>query len=103
MEERMYDPRPDKNVDIAIPAELEPLVEQLAEHAHDSWARTRLDEGWTFGPARDDRAKKHPCLVPYAELPESERFVDRRLISDTLKLILSLGYAIERSSGEPRP
>ena len=30
-------------------------------------------QAWTWGPVRDDAAKKHPCLVPYDELPESEK------------------------------
>ena len=40
--------------------------------------------------------KRHPCLVPYEELPESERDYDRNTAMNTLKLILSLGFKIQR-------
>ena len=49
------------------------------------------------GQARDDASKKHPCLVPYADLPESEKEYDRKTADETLKAIMVLGYKI----GEP--
>jgi len=49
------------------------LSEHLARNAHDIWARQRLADGWNSGPGRDDAAKEHPCLVPYKDLPESEK------------------------------
>jgi ryanodine receptor 2 len=55
-----------------------------------------LNEGWTYGPHRDDLAKKHSCLVPYEELPESEKQYDCQAALGTLKAILAFGYRIER-------
>jgi hypothetical protein len=75
---------------------LEGLVERLALNAHDNWAAQRLRDGWKLGPARDDARKLHPSLVPYAELPESEKEYDRLLVSQTLKALLALGYRISR-------
>ena len=49
-----------------------------------------------WGPRRDDKAKNHPCLVPYALLPEEEKEYDRQTALETLKTILALGYRIER-------
>jgi hypothetical protein len=57
-----------------------------------------MKDGWTRGPRRDDARKQHPSLVPYDELPESEKEYDRKTASETLRLILQLGYTI----GEPR-
>ena len=54
----------------------------------------RLAEGWSYGVRRDDRDKRHPCLVPYDNLPESEKEYDRITALGTLKAILSLGYTI---------
>jgi hypothetical protein len=56
----------------------------------------RLSEGWIWGPKRDDAKKTHPCLVPYAELPESEKEYDRQTALETIKAILALGYRIEQ-------
>ena len=89
-----YQPQPIDVGDVAIEPSLNALVEALAENVHDTWARGRMDQGWTYGPARDDAAKKHPCLVPYADLPESERDYDRNTAMSTLKLICKMGYNI---------
>lgn len=45
--------------------------------AHASWMAQKLREGWTFGPVKDPEKRTHPCLVPYAELPASQRVKDR--------------------------
>ena len=55
-----------------------------------------MDQGWTYGPARDDAAKKHPCLVPYADLPESEKAYDRNTAMATVQFILSKGFEIKK-------
>jgi RyR domain len=94
-----YEPRPIDTAKVQLSEQLRQLTEQLAENAHDNWARRRLSEGWTWGPVRDDAAKKHPDLVPYAYLPESEKHYDRDTAMETLKAIIALGYRIE----PPRP
>lgn len=91
----MYEPKPIDTSAIVLPQKLVALSEQLAENVHDLWALRRLAEGWTFGPERDDNAKKHPCLVPYQELPDSEKEYDRKVALGTLKAVLALGYRIE--------
>jgi hypothetical protein len=89
-----YTPTPLRTQHVDLPGALDPLVEQLAEHVHDTWAKRRIDEGWTHGPKRDDAAQTHPCLVPYAELPEIEKDYDRRTALETLKAVVALGYEI---------
>jgi ryanodine receptor 2 len=91
-----YQPRPIDTSKSVLPKDLLDLTEKLAENAHDVWARRRLSEGWTLGPKRDDTAKKHPDLIPYAELPESEKQYDRQTAMETLKAIVVLGYRIEK-------
>lgn len=91
-----YEPRPIDTAKVRLSEELRQLTEQLAENAHDNWARRRLSEGWTYGPVRDDAAKKHPDLVAYGDLPESEKHYDRDTAMETLKAIIALGYRIER-------
>ncbi len=59
--------------------------------------RTRLSDGWTCGPHRDDAKKQNPCLVPYEELPESEKHYDRLMAMETLKTIVALGFQIVHS------
>lgn len=89
-----YVPHPLDTSDIALPESLTSLVEALAENVHDTWAKGRMDAGWTYGPVRDDSKKLHPCLVPYGDLPESEKAYDRNTAISTLKLICKMGYTI---------
>jgi ryanodine receptor 2 len=91
-----YEPRPIDTGHIQLPAEIGLLLERLAENTHDVWASQRLAEGWTHGLQRDDALKHHPCLVPYAQLPEVEKEYDRKTAIETLKVILALGYEIRK-------
>jgi len=92
-----YQPKPIETHRIDLPEDLLALTERLAENAHDIWARQRLAEGWTYGPKRDDAAKEHPDLVPYNDLPDSEKQYDRSAAMETLKAIVALGYKIEKA------
>lgn len=94
-----YIPLPVDTSDVTLPPELTALTERMAENAHDVWAKNRMDQGWTYGPERDDAQRKHPCLVAYRELPEQEKEYDRVLALETLRLILKLGFDITPSGG----
>lgn len=91
-----YIPHPIDTSDIEIPDELYELREKIAENVHEVWAEGRLKEGWTYGESRDDAKRETPCLIPYGELPDSEKEYDRNTAIQTLKLILKLGYRIEK-------
>jgi hypothetical protein len=92
-----YRPSPIDTSKISLPPDIRDLTERLAENAHDIWAVQRMAEGWRLGAKRDDARKEHPCLVPYAELPESEKDYDRKAAMETLKAILALGYRMGKS------
>lgn len=89
-----YRPAPIDTSRVRLPREIEELTEMLARNAHEIWAQQRLADGWRLGPARDDEKKRHPCLVPYEELPESEKIYDRSTAMETVKAILALGFRI---------
>jgi hypothetical protein len=46
------------------------------EDQHNAWMADKLRSGWTYGPEKDLEMKRHPCLVPYAELPLEQRVKD---------------------------
>jgi len=91
-----YIPKPIDTSNIELPASLLDLTEKLAEHIHDIWAQKRMSEGWSFGPRRDDKLKTHPDLVPYPELPDSEKEYDRATAMESIKAIIALGYKISK-------
>lgn len=96
MKNQQYIPCPTDTSGVELPTDLAELTEQMARNVHEVWAQTRIRQGWSYGPMRNDELLQHPCLVPYDDLPESEREYDRNTALETLKLIRSLGYKIEK-------
>lgn len=92
MQQITYTPHPIDLGDIELTPQLEQLREAIAENAHEVWAAGRIREGWTYGPERDDKLKKHPDLVPYSELTDGEKQYDRETAMNTIKLVIKLGY-----------
>ena len=93
----MYLPNPIDISSIDLPDDILTLVEKIAENTHDVWAARRIAEGWTYGETRNDAQKTTPCLVPYCDLPESEKEYDRATAASVLKLVMKLGYTISKS------
>ena len=79
----MYKPNPIDTSKVELPDDLLELTEKIAD-------------GWTYGETRNDEMKTTPCLVPYSELTDSEKEYDRVTALQTLKLIVALGYRIEK-------
>ena len=94
----MYIPKPVDTAGIELPEEILKLTEVIAENVHENWAAARIREGWVYGPVRNDETKQTPCLVPYEQLPEIEKEYDRNTAFQTLKLLVALGYTIEKKA-----
>lgn len=92
----MYKPNPINTEHITLPEQLLELTEQIAENVHENWAVGRIAEGWVYGEERNDALKTTPCMVPYDRLSESEKEYDRKTALETLKLIIALGYTIQK-------
>ena len=90
----MYSPEPIDTSGVALSEDLLALTEKIAENVHDIWAVVRMAEGWTYGDIKDAAVKTTPLLLPYADLPESEKDYDRNSALETLKLIVKMGYEI---------
>lgn len=94
-----YTPAPLDTSGVVLTDQLLGVTEQLAENIHELWSQERIAQGWRYGPQRDDAKKEHPCLVPYDQLPDSEKEFDRNTAIGTLKTILKLGHRIEPGDG----
>lgn len=55
-------------------------VEELSRGEHDRWAAAKLLDGWVHGEQRDDRARLHPDLIPYDDLTEARKDLDREQV-----------------------
>ena len=78
-----------------VPTEAE--VERLGELEHDRWTAERRASGWRDGP-RDSAKKTTPYLVPWAQLNEATRELDRITVRDLPRFLLDVGYEIVRTS-----
>jgi hypothetical protein len=52
------------------------LAGSSPERLHEKWADAKTAAGWTYGDVKDWDTKTHPCLVPYANLPEEQQLKD---------------------------
>lgn len=57
------------------------LAGNTPEQSHESWLAEKAATGWKFGPVKNADTKEHPCFVPYAELPPSQRAKDALFIA----------------------
>ena len=92
----VYEPYPIHLDDITLDEDLSELQEAIAENAHEIWAKARTYQGWTYVPERNDQKKETPDMVPYCNLPESEKLYDREMAMQTLKLVKKLGFEIKK-------
>lgn len=92
----MYNPNPIDTSDIKLNDNILELSEILAKNVHEVWAKNRINNGWKYGEKRDDNLKTHPCLIPYEELTEEEKAYDRATLQESLKVLMKLGYKIEK-------
>ena len=89
---KKYIPKPIDLSDVELTEDLSELREAIAENAHEVWAEARQNEGWSYGPQRNDQLKQTPDMLPYSQLPDSEKEYDRKMALKTIKLLKKLGY-----------
>ena len=66
-----------------------------AEELHASWMAQKVAEGWIWGPTKDPYKKQHPCLLPYDQLPDHERFKDQLFHAIAKKLSDQVEYDVQ--------
>jgi hypothetical protein len=73
-------------------------LELLARMEHDRWWADRVLDGWTLNELRDNKRKYHPNLVPYDELTEPIKQLDRDSVLQMVEILNSEGYVIAPSN-----
>ena len=96
MNSNNYTPNPADLSAIELPQELLDLAQVISKNVHEVWSVSRMSEGWTYGPVRNDEKRETPCLVPFEELSDEEKAYDWNTAANTLKLIMSLGFEIKK-------
>ncbi len=77
---------------------VEANVERLAALVHDAWVEQRRKAGWQYGKVRNGSERITPSLVPYDQLSQDERELDRISVRATLNGLTGLGYRIVRDA-----
>lgn len=70
------------------------------EEQHDAWMAAKLADGWAYGEMKDAERKLHPCILPYAELPESQRVKDY-LFQAVVRTICALPEPVATAPAAP--
>ena len=70
--------------------------ESLAKLEHLRWSADRRLAGWRYGKIRDNELRRHPMLVPYDQLPESEKEKDRQTVRDVPFVLRGAGLIPRR-------
>jgi voltage-gated potassium channel Kch len=71
-------------------------IERLAEMEHERWLHERLALGWTRGP-RDPQKKTNPNLVPWAQLDEPAREMNRSSVRQLPFFLNRAGFTAHRN------
>lgn len=69
-------------------------TEYLARIEHDAWMEERLYNGWRYGETKDTQKKISPYLVPYDELEESVKQLDRDAVANVISLLSAVGFGV---------
>lgn len=79
-----------------VVAILETHIETAAIAEHEGWMTEKAEEGWRYGPRRDDASKIHPSIIPYEELSEEEKEKDRSAVRNYPALLYGAGLGLQR-------
>ena len=64
--------------------------------AHERWVHEKQSKGWTYGVVRDDKKKIHNCIIPWEQLPEELKAVDRGTMRAILEILGNVGFEVYR-------
>ncbi|XP_066527985.1 ryanodine receptor 2 [Hoplias malabaricus] len=96
-------PQPLDTSNVTVPESLDYVVNKYAQHTHERWSLEKFANGWVHGEQMCESSKVHPLLKPYRALSERDKESYRSAIKETVKIMLLLGWHIERTKdGEAR-
>jgi hypothetical protein len=77
-----------------IGADLSSEIEYLAQVEHLIWIEAKIADGFVRGKPTAENPKQNEYLVPWAELPEEIRQIDRDLVRAIPEILAAAGYTI---------
>jgi hypothetical protein len=71
-------------------------IEEMAELEHGRWTAERLLAGWTLGAKRDVARRTSPYLVPWKDLSDDIREIDRQAVRRIPEELAEVGLSARR-------
>lgn len=71
-------------------------IEIMAEMEHERWNAERLLKGWRLGKKKDAIRKISPYLMPWSELPDDVKELDRQPVRKIPQLLAQVGLEVRR-------
>lgn len=56
------------------------------QQSHENWLAFKTKHGWVYGSEKDEKAKTHPCIVDYDDLPHEQQLKDHLFTAIVLAL-----------------
>ncbi len=78
-------------------------LEKLAELEHERWMRVKQASGWRYEAMTDKARNVHEAMLPWAELPESQKEKDRTLVRAIPKILAGAGYTVVKLQSQVKP
>lgn len=69
-------------------------IETIAMLEHIRWCWDKRLNGWVYGTRKDVDGRRHPDLVPYEQLPEASKEIDRDLVKTIPALLQDIEYEV---------
>lgn len=82
--------------------EISGVVEEMIDPEHRIWLSRRLAEGWELGSGQQPRRhlRQHPDIKAFQDLEESQKALNRGIITATLEAFGPAGYCLVRKPPE---
>lgn len=79
------------------------LLEKLAEAVHDIYCERMVKRGYKYGPVTDEKKKTFSVLVPYRQLSEEHKEMNRGNVRDIATKLASVGYVMRPARSDQPP
>ena len=71
-------------------------IEAISEYEHEIWVEERRAGGWKLGAEKDIENKISPYLIPYDQLADEIKELDRDAVANILPLVTEVGLRVFR-------
>lgn len=91
----IYNPKPISTANANLNNDLANACKNFTEHCHDSWALSKMDNGWVYGSKYNEMKKQHPSLKSFKLLDNREQQMKLQTVVESIKAMLAYGWTVE--------